>query len=112
MNIQYATGSQNAQPTERSTMKKQPYRLYTSAEVYLDRTPDGSQKLAVLRFKTMEISPRGSTESATPWVMFPVEVLESLAGQLGTVAKTLRDWEPDQPAPDLGPHIMGSKVRT
>jgi len=53
----------------------------------------------------MQKSERGQVDGATPWVTFPLELLDGLASQLAAVASSGARWRQDAPAPDMGTTI-------
>ncbi len=77
-------------------------RIYTQAEVtgedkqWLDGTSD---RLVHLRFRTLDLTDGGDTESVTDWVTFTLPALEHLSVQLAAAVETIRRWTPGT-APD------------
>jgi hypothetical protein len=91
------------------------YRVYKSAEMYADRvelTGADPGVVVTMRLKTTEVGPKGTTESATPWVKFTPEQLASLGEQLVAIADRCRQWRTGDVEVDITstPGIAGAIV--
>ena len=88
--------------------RKQPdkptgFRLYHSADIYVDQLPTG-MKVVTMRFHTAQDIGRGGPDSTTPWVTFSLEMFEGLASQMAEIAAAGKSWNPgdDTSQPDIG----------
>jgi hypothetical protein len=79
------------------------YRVYTGAEMYADRAEpaEGPHVMVGMRLLATEVSSKGHTEWATPFLAFTPETLASLGQQLLEVAARCQKWREEGGEIDL-----------